>query len=263
MNDMYPPRRLGKGVIALIVALCLTAALAVGLLVYLAVSSHSRSVAVAQLRVQQEELDRRAYELSLSEGETDTLEARIEALQNTNDDLRRQINELDSQLGAADSELNQSTSNYIQQVADMEQELRQMEGSHKTLEAQVTALQEANEAMTEERKTLQTELDDLTEERDNLAYELDDLQNRYDLLVDNYRQDGSSSGSSVDTTLYLAYKKKADFLDNYIVFIQDDSTNYYHSYDCPKFTNSSFWAYNRSLAKSHGYIACPNCGGGE
>lgn len=262
MNDMHPQRRFRRGVLALILALCLTAALAIGLIIYIAVTSHSRTVATSQLRVQQEELNRRAYDLSLSEGETANLEARIEALQTTNDDLRQQIHELDSQLGAIDSAQNQSTSNYIQQVADLEQELRQLQGSYKTLETQITALQEASETMVEERKELEASLEELTEERDNLEYELDELQDRYDLLVANYRQNGNSS-SSVDTTLYLAYKKKADFLDNYIVFIQDDSTNYYHSYDCEKFTSSSFWAYNRSLAKSHGYTACPSCGGGE
>ena len=114
MNEIFPPRRrLTKGVIALIVALCLAIALSAGLIAYLVSSSRDRAVAEAQLRVQQEELDRRAYELSLSEGATDELEARIEALQSTNEGLRRQINELDSQLGAADSERNQSTSNYI------------------------------------------------------------------------------------------------------------------------------------------------------
>jgi len=263
MNEIYPPRRrLTGGVIALIVALCLAVALSAGLILYLVNTSRDRSVAEAQLRVQQEELDRRAYQLSLSEGETDELEARIEALQATNDDLRRQINELDSQLGAADSERNQSTSNYIQQVADMEQELRQLEGSYKTLEAQAEALQEANDTMTEDFEALEQELEELIEERDELEDELLDLQDRYDLLVDNYRR-GDDDNSGPDTSLYLSYKKKADFLDSYIVFVQDDSTNYFHSYDCPKFTNSTFWAHNRALAKSHGYHACPSCGGGE
>ena len=73
----------------------------------------------------------------------------------------------------------------------------------------------------------------------------------------------TGGGTGPDTTLYLTYKKKADFLDSYIVFVQDDNTNYYHSYDCPKFNSSTFWAYSRSLAKSQGYIACPSCGGGE
>ena len=27
-------------------------------------------------------------------------------------------------------------------------------------------------------------------------------------------------------------------------------------------TSSTFWAYNRALAKSQGYTACPKCGGG-
>ena len=144
----------------------------------------------------------------------------------------------------------------------MEQELRQLEGSYKTLEAKTEALQETNDSMTEELEELETTLEELTEERDDLEEELLDLQDRYDLLVDNYRR-GDNDNSGPDTSLYLAYKKKADFLDNYIVFIQDDNTNYFHTYDCNKFTSSTFWAYNRALAKSHGYHACPSCGGGE
>ena len=261
MNDLYS-RRWSKGVITLITALCLVAILSIGLIIYIVSSSHERSVAIAQLRVQQEELDRRAYQLSLNEGQTQTLEDNIASLQAANDELRQQIRELDSQLGAADSEHSQNTSNYIQQVADLEQELCQLEGDQKSLEAQVTALEEANKTMTEERKELDETLEQLTQERDNLQYELEDLQDRYDLLVENYRNN-ADGGTGPDTTLYLTYKKKADFLDSYIVFVQDDNTNYYHSYDCPKFNSSTFWAYNRSLAKSQGYIACPSCGGGE
>ena len=251
------PRRLTA---VLIAALCVTTAAVVGLSIYLAASANRRSVATARLRVQQEELDRREYQLAQSEDETTALTEQLAQLQADNDDLRQQLRTLDSQLGAADSERNQATSNYIQQVADLEQQLRQLESAQKTMEEDLNTLQEANKALTEDKDALQGQIDTLTEERDNLVYELDDLQDRYDLLVANYR--GNDGGSGTNTTQYLNYKKKADFLDSYIVFVQDDSTGYYHTYDWANFTSTTFWAYNRSLAKSQGYTPCPVCGGG-
>lgn len=248
---------LRRSTLILSIALGLVAALAIGLIVYLFTTADDRAVEKAQLRVQQEELDRREYQLSLSEGETQLLTDEIAQLELDNDALRRQINELDSQLGAADSERNQSTSNYIQQVAELEQQLRQLESTQAALEEDLAMLQTQNEALTEERETLTEELETLTEDYDALQEELDDLQDRYDLLVENYR---NQDGDDTDLSGYLTYKRKADFLDTYIVFVQDDGTGYYHTYDCSAFTSKDFWAYNRALAKSQGYTACPRCG---
>ena len=254
------PRRPRRAVIVLTAALALVSALAIGLTIYLAASANSRAVATAKLRVQQEELDRRSWELQQNESENAGLNDQIAALQADNESLRQQINTLDSQLGAADSERNQNTSNYIQQVADLEQQLRQLESSQKTMEEDLKTLQEDNKTLLSDKDELTKQLDSLQVERDRLAADLDDLQDRYDLLADSYRT--GSNSSSNNSAQYLAYKKKADFLDSFIVFVQDDSTGYYHTYDCPNFTSSTFWAYNRALAKSQGYTACPKCGGG-
>ncbi len=56
-------------------------------------------------------------------------------------------------------------------------------------------------------------------------------------------------------------KAKADFMDRYVVFVENNGSNTYHTYDCEKFSKSNFWAYSRSLAKSYGFTACPTCGG--
>lgn len=58
-----------------------------------------------------------------------------------------------------------------------------------------------------------------------------------------------------------AFKTKADFLDSYVVLVENDGTNYYHTYDCSKFTETSFWAYSRKLAEAQGFTPCPSCGG--
>ena len=128
------------------------------------------------------------------------------------------------------------------------------------MEEDLKTLQEDNKTLLSDKDELTKQLDSLQVERDRLAADLDDLQDRYDLLADSYRT--GSNSSSNNSAQYLAYKKKADFLDSFIVFVQDDSTGYYHTYDCPNFTSSTFWAYNRALAKSQGYTACPKCGGG-
>ena len=63
------PRRPRRAVIVLSAALTLVSALAIGLTIYLAASANSRAVATAKLRVQQEELDRRSWELQQNESE--------------------------------------------------------------------------------------------------------------------------------------------------------------------------------------------------
>ena len=54
-------------------------------------------------------------------------------------------------------------------------------------------------------------------------------------------------------------KELADFIDDYVVFIEDDGTDLYHKYKCYKFKGESFWVLNINAAKEDGYKACPNC----
>lgn len=55
------------------------------------------------------------------------------------------------------------------------------------------------------------------------------------------------------------YEEKSNFMDTYVVFVEDDASQYYHKYDCSKFPKNSFWAYSRNLAESNGYTACRTC----
>ena len=63
------------------------------------------------------------------------------------------------------------------------------------------------------------------------------------------------------TALYSGVRAKADFMDSYVVFVNNNGTGYYHRYDCGNFTRSNFWAYSRKLAENYGYTPCPVCGG--
>ena len=53
--------------------------------------------------------------------------------------------------------------------------------------------------------------------------------------------------------------EKIDFLDEYIVMIEDDNTDLYHKYECYRFKGIDFWAYNIDQAENLGYEPCPNC----
>lgn len=53
--------------------------------------------------------------------------------------------------------------------------------------------------------------------------------------------------------------EKVQFIDNYIVFVEDDGTNRYHKYECSKFIGNYFWAFNTESAVGNGYKPCPLC----
>ena len=54
-------------------------------------------------------------------------------------------------------------------------------------------------------------------------------------------------------------QEKADFMDTYIVFVEDDNTNLYHKYDCSRFKQEYFLAFNIDAAKDQGYSPCSLC----
>lgn len=54
-------------------------------------------------------------------------------------------------------------------------------------------------------------------------------------------------------------REKTEFFDTHIVFIQEDNTGLFHSYDCEKFTRHGYRAYNKQQAVSLGYTPCPHC----
>ena len=58
-----------------------------------------------------------------------------------------------------------------------------------------------------------------------------------------------------------SYEKLASFIDDYVVFIEDDGTNLYHKFNCYKFRGDSFWVYNTENAVQQGFSPCPICNG--
>ena len=57
---------------------------------------------------------------------------------------------------------------------------------------------------------------------------------------------------------YQSIEAKAQFMDDYIVFIGNSNRNY-HSFDCHRLDLSYFYAYNTENARAQGYRACPVC----
>ena len=49
------------------------------------------------------------------------------------------------------------------------------------------------------------------------------------------------------------------FYDEYVVFVEDNNTNLYHKYNCSRFGDEVFWAYNIDAAIDKGYDPCPLC----
>ena len=54
-------------------------------------------------------------------------------------------------------------------------------------------------------------------------------------------------------------QKQVDFMDKYVVFVFEDNSNNYHTYECFENYDGSFWAYNIHAAESKDYTPCPDC----
>ena len=90
------------------------------------------------------------------------------------------------------------------------------------------------------------QLANMTDLNNNIEY----WKNKADKLEDNV--------SDLRSDL-LENKELVTFIDEFVVFVEDDGTDYYHKYECYKFKGNYFWAYNVDAAKEQGYTACPSC----
>ena len=92
-------------------------------------------------------------------------------------------------------------------------------------------------------QNLNAELLSFSEQNSSLQVQVSGLQNHI-----SYLQQVTSSD-----------RKLIDFIDEYVVFVEDDGTDLYHKYDCHRFKKASFWAYNTEAAIESGYRECPYC----
>ena len=144
-------------------------------------------------------------------------------------------------------------------IRSLEQEIREWEGAASQSEYDAATAQKIIDDLTKETETLTGENEKLTKTNETLTEEKADLETK---LAEKTAA-AASIQAELDalTVRYSSAKAKADFMDSYVVFVNNNGTNYYHNYDCVNFTKSNFWAYSRKLAQNYGYTACPVCGG--
>lgn len=152
-----------------------------------------------------------------------------------------ELSGLEDDCEAARAELETAQAELV--ARDAEIETLQM-----TIREHESAMSQSEYDFSEAQKTIET----LTAENEALTAELD-----------SQMQDAAAVQSQLDslTSRYELVRAKADFMDTYVVFVNNDGSGLYHSYSCANFTKSSFWAYSRKLAENYGFTACPVCGG--
>lgn len=123
------------------------------------------------------------------------------------------------------------------------------------LQTQLAGSQSSQSQSEYDLTTKQTELDGLMLENQQLHQVTLELEEQIDQLTEEKKTLEAALEAAAD------YKAKADFMDNYVVFVENNGMGYYHTYDCEDFTRSNFWAYSRKLAEFNGYKPCPVCGG--
>ena len=145
---------------------------------------------------------------------------------------------------------------------------------------QIHDLTEAQEGLAAAEKELETleqtlkikdaEINDLTEQladsrssQNQGAYDLSNMEKELEALQEEYDELKGKHDLMVEAVEAAAkYKDKATFLDKYVVFVVNDGSNRYHTYDCELFTHSNFWTYSPKLAEAQGFRPCTKCIGG-
>ena len=161
-------------------------------------------------------------------------DADLEARQSEMDDLQKQMADL------------------LQQVADLETAVDMKDQDIQSLKSQLSSSQSDKTQGQYDLSTKEQELARLEEENQGLLALSDDLQERLDQLEEEQK--------ALSADLAEA-QTKANFMDSFVVFVEDDGTRNYHTYDCANFPKNNFWAYSRKLAEAQGFTPCPTCGG--
>ena len=177
----------------------------------------------------QQRTDLRVREAALADRESAAaaLESELASAQQTLTAAQSTITELREKIASLEEEVHGSQSSLSQSQYDMDATLRELEelrGEKEQLEAEAETMLEEKSLLEEQLEALRGDLSTVRAEKDALS-------------------------------------EKLAWIDAYVVYVENDGTNYYHNYDCENFKKSSFWVYNRKLAENKGYTACPICGG--
>ena len=143
------------------------------------------------------------------------------------------------------AEAQQTEASLRSQIADMQAKLKGNESSVNQSQYDLDAAMKRMESMQTALDTANAALTELNEEQDKSQESFDELQESYDAMKEKFEKQS----------------EKMDWVDAYVVYVENDGSNYYHTFECSKFKRQSFWVYNRKLAENKGYTACPICGG--
>lgn len=169
-------------------------------------------------------------DLKVERTRLETKEADMLLREKEKDELQEQLEALQSQL----DDLNATIEEKDQQISTLTTRLSGSQSSQSQSEYDLT--------------TAQAELERLEEENEQLLLLEQELEENIQTLTEAL-------------TAAEDYKVKADFMDSYVVFVENNGTGVYHTYDCEQFSKSNFWAYSRKLAESNGFSPCQVCGG--
>jgi len=134
------------------------------------------------------------------------------------------------------------------QIETLNNTIAQKDEEIKALKSQLSGSQSSQSQSEYDLTTAQAELERLEEENKQLL-----------LLEAELEEDIKALTEAL--TAAEAYKVKSNFMDNYVVFVENNGSRVYHTYDCEEFSKSNFWAYSRKLAESNGFGPCAVCGG--
>lgn len=134
------------------------------------------------------------------------------------------------------------------QLEDLNKAVEEKEQEIKTLRAQLTGSQSSQSQSQYDLSTTQAELTRLEEENKQLLLLEEELE-------------GQIKGLTAALEATKEFAEKAEFLDSYVVFVENDDSRVYHTYDCARFSKKNFWAYSRKLAEASGFGPCSTCGG--
>jgi outer membrane murein-binding lipoprotein Lpp len=164
--------------------------------------------------------------------------------------VRTQLQVRDADLTLRERDLEAQEAEYAaanEALAEAKAEIERLEAEIESLKEQLAGTENT---YYQSQYDQQVELLHLATENETLCTTVDDLESRLSTL---------ESQLSAATARAQTLQSKADFLDTYAVFVENDGTNYYHTYSCPSFKKQSFWIYSRKLAESYGFSPCPSC----
>ncbi len=109
-----------------------------------------------------------------------------------------------------------------------------------------------------------TDIEAIIVENNDLKSEITELKSEYSALKSKnseLKRECSDLQSEIEE-LQAQLNQVPDrlkFYDEFIVFVEDDGTDFYHKYECDKFKGEDFWAYNIEQAIWRDYKPCPLC----